>query len=203
MRLDVPALVLFLILGTYWVRVIRMVIKARRREGHAAGLAPKEPVGRAIRLVWAPIVIAWVLHPLVVALVADPPRILRPVYRNAVVSWLGVVVAAAALAGTWVCWKRMGTFWRMGIDPGEKTPLVVTGPYALVRHPIYALSSVLVIASVAVAPTPVMIVLAVLHLVLLLWEAAREERHLLATHGETYAAYRRTVGRFVPRPRIS
>jgi protein-S-isoprenylcysteine O-methyltransferase Ste14 len=92
----------------------------------------------------------------------------------------------------------MGKSWRMGIDPDEKTVLIFTGPYAYVRHPIYALSSLLMIATVMVLPTPVMIGVAVVHLLLLQWESRREEQNLSRIHGPQYDQYRARTGRFVP-----
>jgi protein-S-isoprenylcysteine O-methyltransferase Ste14 len=93
----------------------------------------------------------------------------------------------------------MGKSWRMGIDPGERTQLVFTGAYAYVRHPIYALSSLLMLASVAAVPAPLMIVVAVIHLCFLQWEARREERYLEQLHGADYASYLQHVGRFFPK----
>ena len=40
----------------------------------------------------------------------------------------------------------------MRIDPNERTQLVFNGPYAYVRHPIYGLSQVLVLTTLAAAP---------------------------------------------------
>ena len=88
----------------------------------------------------------------------------------------------------------------MGIDPGERTPLIATGPFAYVRHPIYALSAVMMAATAAAVPSPLMLAAAAVHLALLLWESRREEKHLLRVHGNAYEAYRARVGRFVPRP---
>jgi hypothetical protein len=44
-----------------------------------------------------------------------------------------------------------------------------------------------------------MIAAAAVHVGLLLWESQREEQHLLRVHGNAYARYRATVGRFIPR----
>jgi protein-S-isoprenylcysteine O-methyltransferase Ste14 len=44
-----------------------------------------------------------------------------------------------------------------------------------------------------------MIALALIHVALVNAKARNEERHLLATHGETYAAYVARTGRFAPR----
>ena len=105
----------------------------------------------------------------------------------------------AAFVATLVCWAKMGNAWRMGIDPNDKTQLVCTGPYAYIRHPIYALSSLLMLMTMLILPSPAMLMIGVVHLLLLQWEARREEEHLLASHGEEYRVYRARTGRFLPR----
>jgi protein-S-isoprenylcysteine O-methyltransferase Ste14 len=199
MHVRWSAVILGLILAAYWARVVRLAIKARRRTGKAANFVPPEPLGRGLRTLWYPVVVAWIVHPFVSAFVTSPPSIIRTLFDAPLVAWLGVAIAAAALGATLVCWKRMGKSWRMGIDPAEKTKLIVTGPYAYVRHPIYALSSVLMLASLACVPSPLMVALVAVHLTFLQWEARREERHLAAVHGAEYASYCASTGRFLPR----
>jgi protein-S-isoprenylcysteine O-methyltransferase Ste14 len=195
-----PGLALGVIVGAYWARVLRMVLKFRRTTGRAANFVPPEPLGRALRVLWYPTVILWIAHPFISAFApSNLPATLRLLYHNLIIAWLAVTVAALTLAATLVCWKRMGKSWRMGIDPGEKTQLVVTGPYAYVRHPIYALSSLLMLATVVAIPTPLMMALGFIHIVFLQWEARREERHLVTAHGSEYDQYMRRVGRFIPR----
>lgn len=194
-----PGLCVGLIVGMYWARVLRMVFKARRQTGRAANFLPPEPLGRVLRILWYPTVVLWVVHPFISGLFPETPIPLRPLYSHPGVEWLAVGVAVIVLGATLVCWKKMGTSWRMGIDPDEKTKLIVTGPYAYVRHPIYALSSMLMLATLAAVPSPLMIVIAATHLSFLQWEARREERHMIAAHGPEYDAYTRRVGRFFPR----
>ena len=69
------------------------------------------------------------------------------------------------------------------------------------RHPIYALSSAMMLATVVAVPSPALAAAAVAHLLLLQWESRREEHHLSRVHGPTYDDYRAAVGRFVPRIR--
>ena len=87
----------------------------------------------------------------------------------------------------------------MGIDPSEQNNLLVTGPYAYVRHPIYSLQQALAIASAIAVPVPVLFVVAAFEVILLTWEAIREERHLTSVHGDVYRNYMRSAGRFIPR----
>ncbi len=194
-----PALAIGLIVGFYWARVIKLVLKTRRETGRAANFVPPELLGRLLRVVWYPTVTAWVVVPLIVAFGRKLPPPLVPIYDIPAISWLALFVAALAMWGTLICWRRMGKSWRMGIDPAEKTQLVFTGAYAYVRHPIYALSSLLMVASVVTVPAPVMIAAAIIHLCFLQWEARREERYLVQLHGADYTAYLLHVGRFIPR----
>ena len=198
---DGPALAVGLVVAAYWWRVLRMAAKMRRRTGRAANFVPVEPLGRLLRLVWQPLVWTWLAVPLYLAFAARPPAVLRPVYQSEAVQWAAVAIVIAAYIATRACWRRMGRSWRMGIDPAERTALVFTGPFAHVRHPIYALSSLMMLATLAAVPSPVMAAVAVLHLSLLQWEARREEHHLSALHGSAYDDYRAGVGRFVPRLR--
>jgi protein-S-isoprenylcysteine O-methyltransferase Ste14 len=197
-----PALCIGLIVLFYWGRVIRLVFKTRQLTGKAANFLPPEKLGAFLRVIWYPTVALWIIVPLTVAFSRGrAPRPFWYFWQQPIVEWIAVAIAFTALYLTMICWRKMGRDWRMGIDPNEKNTLIVTGPYAMVRHPIYALSSLLMIVSFIAVPNPVMAVLAVIHLAFLQWEARREERHMLSVHGATYGDYMRQVGRFFPRGR--
>jgi protein-S-isoprenylcysteine O-methyltransferase Ste14 len=195
---DWPCLIVGLILAAYWFRVTRMAIKMRRKTGRAANFIPTEPLGKILRIIWQPVVWAWIALPLAAAFKAPSHSPDHPLFHSIIVQWIGVAIATFAYIATRVCWKRMGKSWRMGIDPNEKTVLIFTGAYAYVRHPIYALSILLMIATVMILPTPIMIGVAVIHILLLQWEARREERNLSRIHGNQYDQYRLNVRGFIP-----
>jgi protein-S-isoprenylcysteine O-methyltransferase Ste14 len=194
-----PACGVGCIVAAYWWRVLRMAAKMRRKTGRAANFIPTEPLGKLLRILWQPIICLWIALPFYSAFRSGPAPLLRQLTTFAPLLWSGLVVAIIAYVVTRYCWKMMGKSWRMGIDPGEKTTLVVTGPYAFVRHPIYGLSTILMAATVAATPTPAMIVVAVIHAILLQWEARREEAHLSKVQGAVYDSYRDNTGRFIPR----
>jgi protein-S-isoprenylcysteine O-methyltransferase Ste14 len=189
----IPPFVSGCCLLVYWGAV---VIKARRarRWKHGANVIPPERTGRWLRLIWVPLVIVWCAQPwLAVA------RSSRRALPWPGLAFLGAALCIIATAATFICWRAMGRSWRIGIDPAEKTTLVLAGPFRLVRHPIYSLSIVLMISTLATTQTLFMLAIAILHSVLMHWEAVREEAYLLRKHGEDYARYRRSTGRFVPR----
>lgn len=197
---NLPALIIGCIMAFYWARVLRLAWKEKRRTGQAANLLPPEPLGRALRLIWFPTIFLWIALPLLAA--GGSLRrtwLLQPLYINPVIAWGALAIAVAAFIATLICWKKMGKSWRMGINPEDKTQLVISGPYAYLRHPIYALSSLLMLCTMVILPSPAMLAVGFLHLFLLQWEARREEKYLIALHGPTYADYAARTGRFVPR----
>ncbi|MEM8873498.1 MAG: isoprenylcysteine carboxylmethyltransferase family protein [Planctomycetota bacterium] len=196
--LDIPAAVTFLIVGFYWYRVVRMVRKQKKQTGRAGNFVPRETIGRILRVIWYPTVIIWIVAPGMAMWTRSLPG-LQLFYDLPILRYLAVVVAGVALWLTMICWREMGKSWRMGIDPDEKTELVVQGAFGYVRHPIYALQMLLAIVSFLGVPTVAMAVVATLLLVFLSWEAIREERYLVRTHGDAYGTYYANVGRFVPR----
>lgn len=193
--------ILGLIVAAYWVRVVRMARKARQKTGRAANFLPREPVGRALRVLWVPVIVVWVIHPFITALAAPSIAILKPLSASIWIAGPAVAVALGCFWASRICWRTMGKNWRMGIDPTERTALIVAGPYAYVRHPIYALSQAMMLASVVAVPSPLMITAGLVHILLLQWEARREETHMLQVHGKEYLDYSSQVWRFIPTPR--
>jgi protein-S-isoprenylcysteine O-methyltransferase Ste14 len=111
----------------------------------------------------------------------------------------GTVLAVAGIAGTLLAQMAMGESWRIGVDPQERTELVTSGPFALVRNPIFSAMLPTALGLTLIVPSWVAI-LGLVGLVVALEVQVRvtEEPYLLRTHGETYAGYARRVGRFVP-----
>jgi protein-S-isoprenylcysteine O-methyltransferase Ste14 len=121
--------------------------------------------------------------------------------------WGALTVPLAALGGVtgflgvllvvWG-WRALGTAATPFPRPREGGRLVETGPYAFVRHPVYA-GGFLFFLGFALATSPV--ALLPLAALALLWrnKAALEEE-LLAERFDDYSDYRRRVrGAFVPR----
>ncbi|WP_202120991.1 methyltransferase family protein [Streptomyces sp. BA2] len=88
-----------------------------------------------------------------------------------------------------------------GVPPStpRNTPLVTTGPFRLVRNPIYAALTV-VIASLALAvPNAIAVLgLAVMALGIEIQVRRIEEPYLQSIHGNDYQRYAARTGRFLP-----
>lgn len=202
MPFRIAAFSIGLVLALYWMRVLRMARKARRANS-SANFVPPEPLGRVLRIIWIPVVAAWITYPFVIALARISVSALQPIYSTVWVAGPCAVGVFACFQLTRQCWRIMGKNWRMGINPDEKNTLVLDGPWSLVRHPIYALSQAMMICTMIAIPAPPLLIAGCLHLLLLQWEARREERHLRKMHGDAYGIYCGKVGRFVPRFSLS
>ncbi|MEY2470188.1 MAG: hypothetical protein QOF21_2886 [Actinomycetota bacterium] len=116
---------------------------------------------------------------------------------------LGVVGAALAVAGiamTMYAQVAMGESWRIGIDPDEHTALVTTGPYRVVRNPIYTAMFAFAIGIALVVPNVVAIVGAIVQVLAIEFIVRRvEEPYLRQHHGEVFETWSKRTGRFVPR----
>jgi protein-S-isoprenylcysteine O-methyltransferase Ste14 len=112
---------------------------------------------------------------------------------------VGLVMALTGFAATLAAQTGMGTSWRIGVDPGERTDLVTSGVFAHVRNPIFTAMALAQVGVVLMVPTWVS-ALALVALVagVQMQVRAVEEPYLRAVHGAAYDAYAARTGRFVP-----
>lgn len=169
----------------YWALAARGVKAAQRKEGALSRLAHFGPL----------ILAGWMLG-------ADrlPGDVLgaRLWPRTEATFWIGAALLAGGLG--FCVWARrvIGRNWSGTVTVKEGHELVRTGPYALVRHPIYT-GLLLAFAGTALVVAEARGVVAVLMVLLALWRKLRlEERWMGETFGEAYAAYRRETAALIP-----
>ena len=112
--------------------------------------------------------------------------------------WSGAAITAAGLA--FAVWARqhLGTNWSRSVTIKQDHQLIVSGPYALVRHPIYTgilagfLGTDLAIAQVRG-------IVGFLLIAAMLWYKLRMEEQWMRTQfGAPYEAYSRRTAALVP-----
>lgn len=203
--MDIPATLVALTVTAYWMGVGAMIVRVRRQSrkhaAHAATVMPRQPLERLMGLVWIPLVAAWVALPWLATSRAGAPFGLPPFAAGTAyegLRWLAAFVALGCLALTIKSWARMGRHWRMAVTDEEQA-LITDGMFSRIRHPIYSLSILLMACTMVVVPTGLMVAVGLVHIAMMIAKAHNEERHLLARHGEAYAAYLARTGRFLPR----
>jgi protein-S-isoprenylcysteine O-methyltransferase Ste14 len=137
----------------------------------------------------------------VAAPTTDLLGLLNPVpwLTGPILAWVGVALAVLGIAGVFAAQLAMGDSWRVGVDPTERTPLVTTGPFRLVRNPIYTAQAVAFGGFALMVPNPVALAGFALVIAGIQYQVRRiEEPHLHAVHNDAYQHYAATVGRFLP-----
>ncbi|CAN0628472.1 Isoprenylcysteine carboxyl methyltransferase [Burkholderia multivorans] len=118
--------------------------------------------------------------------------------RIGVQGWSGVAVLAAGLAFSVWARRHLGTNWSVSVTLKENHALIRTGPYALVRHPIYtgcllALAGSALIGGEWRGAIGVLLVFASLA-----YKVRVEESWLTGYFGPAYTQYRREVAALIP-----
>ena len=198
---DVPLVILSATVWAYWFCVGVMIVRVRKKTHMLAGAVPEDPIEKRMWLIWVPVIVAWMVLPYQAGIRSHWLLALPAAAREQ--PWLALRMAAALLAVaclllTATVWRRMGQDWRMAVSVDRQSELITDGLFRYVRHPIYALSVLLMLCSVIVVPTVPMLAIAVTHIALMVLKAKNEERYLLNAYGERYARYLAHTGRFFP-----
>jgi protein-S-isoprenylcysteine O-methyltransferase Ste14 len=112
--------------------------------------------------------------------------------------WLGASVTVAGLL--FAVWARvhLGRNWSSSVTIKQGHELIITGPYGVVRHPIYTgiLTGFL---GMAIAISQVRGFIVVVLVFFSFWlKLSMEEKWMRSQFGETYAAYARQTAALVP-----
>lgn len=179
-----------LCISAYWGTVVLKVVRISSKIGKTPNVIPKESLGYLSRAIMLPLIILWIILPWQAAFSV-------PVISSKL-GCFGVVCCLVGFTATLYCWHYMGNSWRIGIDPKEKNTLITDGPFKHIRHPIYALSMLLILGSLCCVQSSYMFALFAIHWFIFTMEALREERYLSQIYGETYHQYMKQTNRFLP-----
>lgn len=167
----------------YWFVAARFVAKARFSEGLLGRLQHLLPIYFGFFLIF---------HGKIHGLVKGQWTHQLPVqYCGSAITTLGLLIAV---------WARLhlGRYWSGIITLKEGHRLIRTGPYRLVRHPVYTGLLIAVIGSAtAVGTWDALIGVAVI-LLAFIFKLRREESLLTREFGEEYLAFKRETPALVP-----
>ncbi len=178
--------------AVYWALAAARSGPARRAEGRSSRLAHILLVACSFVLLFSLFSERLRLGPLGVSVFPKGPAL----------SVLGTFMAALGLS--LAIWARLHLAhnWSGAVALKSDQQLVQTGPYGLVRHPIYS-GLLLAVAGSALAIGKLGAAIAVPIMAAAYWRKLRiEERVLIGAFGEAYESYSRRVGALLPFRRI-
>jgi protein-S-isoprenylcysteine O-methyltransferase Ste14 len=123
----------------------------------------------------------------------------RSVGDSDVAGWFGVALCLLGFDLAIYARRHLGRNWGMPMSLKEQPELITSGPYALIRHPIYT-GLILAMLGSAIGVNIFWLPLLVPVGAYFIYSAQREETVMLQLFPEEYAAYRARTGMLVPCP---
>lgn len=113
--------------------------------------------------------------------------------------WLGFIIGLLAVSfWTWTQ-IHLDTQWSAQLQLTQGHHLVTSGPYARIRHPLYAGMFGWCLALILLTANWIFLVICVLSVAMLLRRVPREEQMMLAAFGDEYNAYMQRTYRYFPK----
>ena len=94
--------------------------------------------------------------------------------------------------------SAMGSSWRIGVDPTERTVMVVDGPFGWARNPIFTGMVTAALGLALLAPTVLTIAAVVMLVAAVEIQVRSVEEPYLRVAMPDWQSYANRVGRFVP-----
>ncbi|MCU1636903.1 MAG: isoprenylcysteine carboxyl methyltransferase [Cryobacterium sp.] len=195
--MAIAALVLYLVYLVLCFGVRAVVLRLRTGDTGFRGISGERGSSRWwAGAIFGPAIILGVLGP-VSDLVGVPPMSLL---THPALQITAAGVALFGIALTVLTQSAMGDSWRIGVDDTERTKLVINGPFAVVRNPIFSAMLLTGAGLALMAPNAVSLAgWLALFVAVNLQVRLVEEPYLLDTHTDAYVAYASRTGRFLPR----
>jgi protein-S-isoprenylcysteine O-methyltransferase Ste14 len=111
----------------------------------------------------------------------------------------GAVLAVLGIAVTLAAQLAMGASWRPDVDPDARTALVTSGPFRLVRNPVFTATAAATTGLALLVPNLLAAAMLVAFVTALQIQVRLvEEPYLHRVHGTAYDQYAARTGRFLP-----
>jgi protein-S-isoprenylcysteine O-methyltransferase Ste14 len=126
-------------------------------------------------------------------------QIQRSSSHSAILGWTGVALCLLGFGLAINARRHLGRNWGLPMSRKEQPELVTSGPYALIRHPIYT-GLILAMLGSVIGVNALWAMLLVPVSVYFIYSARREETVMLQLFPEQYAAYMARTGMLAPCP---
>jgi protein-S-isoprenylcysteine O-methyltransferase Ste14 len=123
----------------------------------------------------------------------------RSASHSDILGWTGVALCLFGFSLAINARRHLGRNWGPPMSRKEQPELVTSGPYALIRHPIYT-GLILAMLGSAIGVNVFWALLLVPVGAYFIYSARREETVMLQLFPEQYAAYMARTGMLAPRP---
>jgi protein-S-isoprenylcysteine O-methyltransferase Ste14 len=113
--------------------------------------------------------------------------------------WLGVLFAFIGVVFWIYAQGVLSKYWSPQLHFQKNHKLITSGPYRVIRHPIYTAMFIWVIGLALFTANMFFVFFALLAIFLLILRVPKEEKMMIEKFGIEYKEYKKNTGRFFPR----
>jgi protein-S-isoprenylcysteine O-methyltransferase Ste14 len=113
--------------------------------------------------------------------------------------WLGTLFAFIGVVFWIYSQAILGKYWSPQLQVQKEHKIITSGPYRVIRHPIYTAMFIWVIGLALFTANLVFALMALLTITVLILRVPKEEKMMLEQFGDEYKKYMQITGRFFPR----
>jgi protein-S-isoprenylcysteine O-methyltransferase Ste14 len=146
-------------------------------------------------------VILFVLFLAFLVLYSIYPPFMNLIHLNSPVwlRWLGTLFAFIGTAFWIYSQAVLDKYWSPQLQIQKEHKIITSGPYRVIRHPIYAATFIWVIGLALFTANMVFAFIALLTIIWLILRVPKEEKMMIGQFGDEYKKYMQITGRFFPR----
>lgn len=186
-----------ILIQSYFTLKLRIQLKGRPSKANAERV--NEGAIQIIRFIRTILLVVFLIlyaiqHPMLEPFYFDIPLFLKV---------FGIALGVGSLI--LYVWARvsLGPQWSSKVQIGSQPRLVIEGPYARIRHPIYSAMIGFLSSLTLLAANGLMLIVLILSIEDLVIRVAKEEQLLLKSFGKNYQDYMQVTGSLLPRFRNS
>jgi protein-S-isoprenylcysteine O-methyltransferase Ste14 len=113
--------------------------------------------------------------------------------------WLGTLFAFIGTAFWIYSQAVLNKYWSPQLQVQKEHKVITTGPYKVIRHPIYAATFIWVIGLALFTANMVFAFIALLTIIWLILRVTKEEKMMIEQFGNEYERYIQNTGKFFPK----
>lgn len=185
-----------------FIMIFNRIIPALRAKKSGAKLSPDyEAIENEGKFLFAFRVIAGLLLAVVIVIYTFFPRYNSwfQFYLPSGLRWIGVIVSSISLIFWSYAQEVLDKNWSVNLKIQEEHTLVTSGPYSVMRHPIY---TAMIFWSTGLALYTANAFYSAFAALVILWTPLRiskEEKMLIGYFGDEYKKYMEHTGRYLPK----
>ncbi|MFT5206912.1 MAG: protein-S-isoprenylcysteine O-methyltransferase Ste14 [Candidatus Omnitrophota bacterium] len=184
-----------LISSIYWVIVLGNAWRIKKTLGKTPHIKPIHRLESLLWVGWLSILLSWYIIPLGQYMYPEYYLFKPLIQHNSLI--VGLIVSVVGLLGTLWSYGVFGLDWAIS-SSAPRNQIVMTGPYAMLRHPIYGFQFLVFLGCCMVVSCWAALMVMALHAICIHVKALDEEKALSKIFGHSYQEYCSKTPRFIP-----